>query len=377
MTRQRLVPWVLLAAVLASPPAMALLSGGETSPAAAKAAVYRPASLRVQWRMSSTAGPLVSSDRGVLTDAAGTVYWTREYRLQGQASGASSSRPVAVTLLEQVTVPASALSRAQAAGALTLYYQRDFVDGDARVLQLALPIQLTGAGGADFAIDYLELRFPGGGVREAIRPGQALAAVARIRFTGRGQLHAVWEVAGPDTAAGSPVFRPLKIVRAGLLAGQTARLQSPPLPTFRRGLHQVRLRILDPAAGPATPALQYLVLGEAQTRPLEILTPGPDATLSRDTRFRWRPLAGAASYRLEIQAPGGDDEGQPLTGMALRAERTDIRLPSTLFRHFAGLTSVRWRLVALDAQGREMGSAPWRTLRLAPASQTGGDADGG
>jgi hypothetical protein len=238
----------------------ALVSAPQVSPAQVNVAINRSARIQVRWTLNADTGPQVSSPQGVLEDATGRRYLTVPRLLSaGIASALSPAGALqaqTVRFAEGVSIPAAVLAEAIAGGVNRLFYRRTFTDGSGSSLTISLPVNITGAGAAGFAVNYIGLRFDDDSVRRLAAPRSPLRARAVIRFSGTGQLRAVWEVADPSSASGSPVFRPLRVVRRPLFGGRAVTVESPPLPTDRKGLHLVRLRVLEPAFSEAPVALE-------------------------------------------------------------------------------------------------------------------------
>ena len=109
-------------------------------------------------------------------------------------------------------------------------------------------------------------------------------------------------------------------------------------------------RNLMSAPAPATPELPAP----------KLLSPEPHVTFShypRQTTLVWAELPGAVSYVIEWDYKGADawateQRGGP--GVILRSAQ-----PSVTF-NFIGAQDGRWRVWALDAQGREGAKSDWR-----------------
>jgi hypothetical protein len=72
----------------------------------------------------------------------------------------------------------------------------------------------------------------------------------------------------------------------------------------------------------------------------------------RSTTLVWQPVAGAASYGLEVEFsdPPGWDPTQRISGIT----------GTTFTFDFVGKQRGRWRVWATDARGREGEKSPWR-----------------
>jgi hypothetical protein len=72
---------------------------------------------------------------------------------------------------------------------------------------------------------------------------------------------------------------------------------------------------------------------------------------------------GSALYRLEL----ADGAGKSVLSALIPSGVGTYRAPPWL-RERAGVLALRWRVVALDESGGELGESPWRALRLADAA---------
>jgi len=106
---------------------------------------------------------------------------------------------------------------------------------------------------APFGISFIQLRFEDGkGYREVPRDFQPLRAFADIKFEGTGSLQGDWLVDGQP-------FRPISETLAFARELTIDSGLRPPLPTNIPGLHEVRLRISQPAADFQSPIIRYYV----------------------------------------------------------------------------------------------------------------------
>jgi len=199
----------------------------------------------------------------------------------------------------------------------------------------------------------------------------------------------VWEIADPSSTLGTPVFRPLTLVRQQLAAGGRVTLHSPALPTNRLGLYLLRLRITDPQLPYETPMIRYFVMNEADMprppAPMNQTAPDDNSNVGPQTQFGWTAMDSAKVYQLEVYSMpaasvgdglpdlgGGSDaeknaakiSGPPLTGMVVPAERTRTVLSALTLGHLRTGESYLWRVLALDDQGRVVGASPLRRLRF-------------
>lgn len=270
-------------------------------------------------------------------------------------------------------------------------------------------------GGARTALSLLDVQlvFSGGAPLEYVSPRGALSPFAAdITYTGTGRLKGRWEVVAP----GDQLPTPEDLVTEGTLPieqrGQQRRYAQlerfnvflPPtgritltgpnvsrLPTDAVGAYLILLRIeatddkeadsdLSKAAGAGPglvhsgavagfpmPVLRYIVGGGARDRDalqresqLDVLLPPDSADLSsgQPLEFTWIEIAQAAVYRVEIY------DGQEVVFSGLVPSGAGIyRAPPWVKDKIAG-GELRWRIVALDVQGKEIRVSAWRSVRL-------------
>jgi hypothetical protein len=215
---------------------------------------------------------------------------------------------------------------------------------------------------------------------------------ADIAYTGTGRLRGRWEVVYPGEDPPSsqdlltegslpPAQRGLQrrfreVERFNVLLLPTGRSTLPgpdpsKLPTSIDGSYVILLRIEasdGAAAGFPMPTFRYIV-GAAETRsaPLENLRsvqlrlPSADALVSPDSALTlsWFDVEGAARNRVEIERIA--DGVNVLSAIVTQGVgRYDVP-PFVLAQVPSG--KLRWRVIALDAQGSEAGRSVWRTVK--------------
>jgi len=301
---------------------------------------------------------------------------------------ATSGTPV--SLVETVIVPASVAVAAQQQGLSSITYARDFVDDDGIATTGSVTIYFTSALGATFGVSRVALSFDDGTPVRITQVHDEMYARAELTVTGTGLLQATWEVASPPSTQGEAFYLPLAQVQQHLGAGETAKLQSPPLPTNLPGLYLVRLRIINPLTSFEVPVIRYFV-GEGRPghglppAPISLLKPGNLALLAADTQFIWSPVKEARIYQLEIYAVptrnlptlpamGDTEQGppakevstalsqRPLTGVLIPAGNTQTALSSMVRTHLLPGQTYYWRLLAIDESGVVIGRSPVREL---------------
>ncbi len=369
--RKILLSAVALGMVAAAPPAGAVVFAVSPQPGQRTVALGSPASVSVAWRVERQfsaggvpAGDTVSSAAGAFHagSATGPLLGTVP-RLLSQTRPVSGALTV-FTFREAVTVPARVIHRAHRLGFSQVVYVRTFDDGfGAATGTVTLPV--TGSGGAAFSVARVALSFADGSVLQVVEPGAPLAVQARLTVTGSGLLRAVWEVADPASTAGRPVYRVVRTVRRHLTGTGVQALPGPPLPTGARGGYRVRLRITQPRPGFEPPELAYFVSGGrgGALRSLPLVRPAPGVTLGPETRFAWRAVPGAAAYRLDL-LDATRQGARPVTGVVVPGERSEAVLSAATRGHLVPGRRYRWRVRAIDGQGRMVAESEIRELRV-------------
>lgn len=334
----------------------------------------------IPYTVTSTSGQFV---------AGGTVLGTVNTVLS--ASGVNTGVPSSVRMSESFIIPPDVTVKANQLGATSIAFVRQFNDG-AGPVPLQASLFIGGSAAAQFNIFREALSFDDGSVVRVVQRGDPLTAAAEINFSGGGSMSAVWEVAGPESTPGQPIFRQLQTVTRGLLGSDAAILRSPSLPTDSNGVYLLRLRITNPPLGFEPPQLSYYV-GDARSGVLGGITPmllrGPadGGFLDRDTRFAWQPVEGAKAYKVEVFAVPGSDaydlpdlgalaEGTdlkraraalaspPISGMVLTASQTTVPLSALSRAKLRPGGRYFWRVQALDPEGRVIGEGRVRQFRV-------------
>lgn len=311
------------------------------------------------------------------------------------------------TINESLSVPASISEQAAAVGAARIYFTRQFSTGGSdgsvsgtQVLNVVAgigPTDPTDPGGvpprgnvrSGVVIDRIAVRFDTGNLTEVIGKGAPLQAIVNVNHQRAGLFDAVWEVAGPATTGGQPIFRPLHYVRQFLGAGREAVLQSPSLPTNSPGLYLLRLRVVQPEGLAAPIVLRYQVversLGEpARVKRIKVTQPSAATQLKSDTLFRWQAQENARAYQLELYnqpgtadpVPGslehraaGDNEtaaldDAPTTGILIPSDHTSTTLSPSVFGYLTPGETYYWRVIAIDAAGTIVAASALRDIRV-------------
>jgi hypothetical protein len=130
-------------------------------------------------------------------------------------------------------------------------------------------------------------------------------------------------------------------------------------------------------AGFPMPTLRYVVgSGEGEAiastiarEAVALILPRAAAQLPRDSSFTftWAASLQAALYRLELESVSG----APLYSALVAGPVASYRTPPFLAERLGDAESLRWRVVATDARGREVGRSGWRALVLAAVPPPG------
>ena len=91
------------------------------------------------------------------------------------------------------------------------------------------------------------------------------------------------------------------------------------------------------------------------------LSPDERVELATDkpVDFYWTLIADAAIYRLEVE----DLQSTQIISAILTGATSGYRAPPW-FREKVGDATVRWRVTALDEQGKQLAQTNWRLLRM-------------
>jgi hypothetical protein len=315
-----------------------------------------------------------------------------------------------------MSIPASVARRAYQAAqngdTSSFYYVRRFVrPGGGPDEYVAVTCRMAGGGArVPLSLTDVSLQTPDGAPVIFVKPGTPLPSFsAAITYTGTGRLKGRWEVVMPGeqppsqedllTEATLPLERRgtqrhyAELARFNLFLPPTGRVVLPGpapsrVPTDAEGAYLVLLRIevsddkegdssltiagagsgvvhSGAVAGFPMPPLRYVV-GAAETtataaRGLVLLSPADAAIVSTSAGvdFAWGEDRQAAVYRLEIRNVAGQLVHSALLPNGVLAYRAPVWLREKIV---AG--AGEWRVVAVDANGREVRASAWRLLRF-------------
>lgn len=322
-------------------------------------------------------------------------------------------------LTDIMSIPPSVVRRAyqaaEAGGDSGFFYVRRFTSpGGGRDQFVAVTCRMAGGGArVPFALLDVELGFDVDEPVLFVRSGdQPPMARARITYNGTGRLRGRWEVVMPGEDL--PTARDLlteatlprdergsqrrysELGRFNLFLPPSSRpfvLPGPDprrLPTGGEGFYYLLLRIeasddkegdsnlasagaglgavnAGAVAGFPLPALRYVVGGQrtattdaAAPQDLRLLGPADGLVLAaQDVELAWLELPQADVYRVEVT---GEDGASVLSAVVPRGLGA-YRVPPFVKDRATG-GSVRWRVVAVDATGRDVRTSAWRRLGL-------------
>lgn len=322
-------------------------------------------------------------------------------------------------LTDIMTIPPSVARRAyqaaESGAGSAFFYVRRFQSTSGMPDQyVAVTCRLTG-GGARTPLSLTDVRIafvPDVPILQVAQGEQLPSIEATIAYTGTGRLTGRWEIVEPGEALPSPQDllteatlpveargtqrRYTQLDRFNVFLPPAGRIVLPGpdpdrLPTTTDGVHYVLLRIevsqdkegdsdLSAAgagsgivasgavAGFPMPVLRYVVGSGLAIDPeptvdrgsLQLLVPLPDDTLVAGGPapvFTWQSHPQASLYRLEVEA----GESEAVLSAFVQGPVSGYRAPSWLGERVAGRLA-RWRVIAIDAAGRELAHSDWRAL---------------
>jgi hypothetical protein len=321
-----------------------------------------------------------------------------------------------------MSIPPSVARRAYQAAASgstsSFFYVRRFISTrGGRDEYVAVTCRLAGGGArVPFSLLDVRLAFAGDEPVLFVRPGQQPPSLkADITFNGTGRLKGRWEVVMPGdelpssqdllTEATLPIEergrqrRYAEIERFNVFLPPTGRyaLQGPDparLPTTGDGTYLILLRVeasddkesdsnlaavdagpgvvhSGAVAGFPMPALRYVVAGanvEGPTTGAGAMVPADGATVPADRpiEFTWRETTQASVYRLEML----NGQGLIVLAALVPAGMGIYRAPLWLKDKTSDGT-LRWRVVVIDVEGREIAASTWRTVRIGTTPPAG------
>jgi hypothetical protein len=330
------------------------------------------ASVSVKWQITLEPSPRaiaqsVSSEAGQLLAPDGSVLQSVGTFLGREGTGSFS-------LSETLPLSPAVIRNWIQNGYQQVVYQRRFTTAEGRPMTARAVLLPRGSSlldsrnpSAALIIRDLELRFRESlAPVEVVEPRERLQAELRISHSGNGILEGEWQLAEPASTSGKPIYRPLVRIRQALTGQQLSVLLSPQLPTRTSGKYLLRFCALDGATPDGIPreelctsprttavtAYQVLAGPAVSVKPIRILAPRTEA-VNTGTRFEWAPVEGAVVYQMQVFSLP-PDQGTPtfVAGMLLPMGQSDMTLTPVMTRHLVNGQRYRWRLNALDQQGR-------------------------
>jgi hypothetical protein len=319
-----------------------------------------------------------------------------------------------------MSIPASVARRAfedaRSGSTSSFFYVRRFVSLTGGPDEFVVVTCRMAGGGVrvPLSLTDVQLSFEGKPTVQFVQPGAAPPAItAEVTYTGTGRLRGRWEVVRPGqpvpeerdllSEAALPIEergtqqRYAEVQRLDVFLPPTGKAVIPGpdvhrIPTDLEGQYVLLLRIEatdDKAAdsdlaavgtgatvvhsggvaGFAMPVLRYVV---GSTAPAAVHAGGvtlltPDETTSVPAAgqldLTWRDNPGAVLYRVEMESRTGE-----MVGAAIVQPGTGVYRVPPFIKEKVTDKHIRWRVVALDMQGRAIGASVWRSVTFVEGS---------
>ena len=291
---------------------------------------------------------------------------------RGRVYGSAVREPLQATgrspldLNENLMVPESVMKAVLAAGGESgMRYERVFTAEGVEAVG-TLVLNFSGRITATFGVDRAELRFLDGSRFRTVPLGEEVQVAADITFSGSGRLQGSWDVAGPSTTPGAPIFVRKELVDEYLSFGQRALIRSPAIKAEQQGTYLVRLSITAPNPGEeGILQLSFVVGATGAAAEISLGLPPPLARLSPGLPFTWEAVAGARNYLLEFYEVPSAEGREPTAGMVLPGDKSRAVLSQATERNLQPGKTYWWRVLALGPDGVLLGQSVLREL-LAP-----------
>lgn len=379
---------------LIAAPAHAFVSSVTPVPSNKNVTIGKSASFQVTWYITRTntsgAGVTVQSQSGQFRGNGDPDNPLQNVNLVLIQTKPLSGPTTSFIFSENVRLSSQLIQNAHKSGYSFITYRRFFGDAfPGGGTAASVTFRITGSSATGFTISRQSMRFGDNSIVKLLDTKEILKAKADVTYLGSGQLQAEWEVAGPSTSGGVPIFRRIRTVRKYLLTGERATFVSPNLPTTIAGAYMVRMRITSPAPGFDSPVIRYFVgargASVAPPQPIRVGSPVDHVWFNKNTRFKWEPVKNALHYRLEVYSrpqetdiagalPNLGDgqtskkpirlQGGPVAGMMLSSNIWQTALSASAQSHLLGGRWYYWRIVAIGKDGKIVGLSPIREMRM-------------
>jgi hypothetical protein len=325
----------------------------DVSPISVNVVKGKNTNVTITWVLTGLTPNTWSSPQGIFETPAGTL--ATNAAILNIVTGVSGSG----SITESLVVPAGVVDLAALGGNSGFTYRREFrllsgALGGTDSLNIAINFPSQAAG--PVSLRRVELYFEEDGKKTnevtVGRNARGLAVLADLYVNGTGYLDGYWEVDG----------RRIESVREYASFGSKVTVRSsevPGIPTFRPGLHSVRLVVTNPAPGFSLPRIGYIVTsGDAKVvLPLHLLSPENGQKVNGDTVFSWKPGADAAYILTYTSDPGGE------VVLTAQTKKPDYQIPgSLLVERFTAGAAYLWQIQGFDAEGELVSES--RTRRL-------------
>ena len=352
--------------------------------------------IRITWRVATSADHTggVTSPVALIVDA-GTGQVLSTVNTTFDAGG-----PGPFTFRETLQIDAETARTWAARGVTQLLLTRSFTEATGSVVDGRVVLRLSSSrlqatrddAPAALAINSLRLEFDSGNNTAVTGLEESLRAQLTVQYSGTGMLRGRWQIAGPDSPDGAPVYRTIALVNRNLATSQRSVLHSPQLPAGRSGRYLVRFCVLDQDLNDIDADAQcpnarltanatYHVQGRDSRALSEIRGLMPNrASVDASTVFSWDSLTRAHIYQLQVFALAPAEAGLPasrtetdsvepkfVTGMLLDSATSQTALSELVRSKLEGGRRYLWRVTAHDETGRMIGRSSEASFLYAPA----------
>ena len=352
--------------------------------------------IRITWRVSTTSDHTsgVSSPIALIVDAAtGQVLSTVNTTFDAGGPGPFTFR-------ETLQIDAATARTWVARGVTQLLFTRSFTEATGNLVEGRVALRLSGSrlqatrddAPAALAINALRLEFDSGNNTAITSLDETLRAQLTVQYSGTGMLRGRWQIAGPESPDGAPVYRTIALVNRNLATSQRSTLHSPQLPADRSGRYLVRFCVLEQDVNDIdadaqcpnarlTATAVYQVQGPDSRALSEIRGLMPQrAAVDANTVFSWDSLTRAHIYQLQVFALAPAEAGLPasrsetdsveptfVTGMLLDSATSQTALSDLVRSKLERGRRYLWRVTAHDETGRMIGRSAEASFLYAPA----------